>query len=183
MAERESPEKPGEKKGDRARDHEVQHQPPGLPERFDEESRRDVRHDHNRNNPAKDETKWRRENHVGIAGDVKEIEVAVNQTLRPNDPETDRREREHDWVMDRDAEANRDEIKRDHPETGHDLQFGQGDDHHRGAQECVQDAVEPELFRRDGELAVDRQDQERIEPAGPDELGNVRNVNEEECLE
>ena len=39
------------------------------------------------------------------------------------------------------------------------------------------------MFGRDRELAVDRQDQERIELSRAHELGNVRDINEEECLE
>ena len=57
-------------KGDRARDNEVQHEPAGLAERLDQEPGGDIRHDDHRNDPAEDETKQARENHVGIARDV-----------------------------------------------------------------------------------------------------------------
>ena len=46
----------------------------------------------------------------------------------------------------------------------------------------VDHAIETELFARDGELAVDRQNKERIEFPGAHELGDVRDVNEEKCL-
>ena len=51
-----------------------------------------------------------------------------------------------------------------------------------GADERVDDAVETELFGGDGELAVERQDEQRIEFPGADQLGNVRHVHEKECL-
>ena len=51
-----------------------------------------------------------RENHIRIPRDIEKIEVAVNQSLCAHDPETHRREAEHDRVMDRHAEAERDKI-------------------------------------------------------------------------
>ena len=56
-------------------------------------------------------------------------------------------------------------------------------DHDHAAEERVEHAVEAELFRGDRELAVDRQEQERIEFPGAHQLGDVGDVHEEERLE
>ena len=71
--------------------------------------------------------KRRGKNHIGIARDVKEIEVAVDQSLGPNDPEADRGEAEHDRIMHRDAEAERDQVKQDRHRAGHDVQLDERD--------------------------------------------------------
>src|SRR5438067_7163669 len=183
MAQGESPKNPGEKKRDRSCDHEMQHQPGRLIERLDQEPRGNVRHDHDRNDPAENEAEKARENHVGIARDVEEIEVAIDEPLRPDDPETDRGQREHDRVMDRHAEAEGHQIKRDQAEARDDLQLRQRDDHDDAAEDRVQHAVESELFRGNGELAVDREDEERIEPTGADQLRDVGDIDEEKRLE
>src|SRR4051812_23818158 len=114
MAEGESPENPGEKEGDRTGENEMQHEPGRLPERLDEEPRRDICHDHDRDDPAENKAKDARENDIRVAGDVEEVEVAVDETLGADDPETYRGQGEHDRVMHRDAETNRDQVKRDH---------------------------------------------------------------------
>ena len=73
--------------------------------------------------------------------------------------------------MNRDAEAERDEVEHDRERSGNDVQLPQRDYDHGRAQERVYHAIEAELFRRDRELAVNRQDEERIEFPGPHEFG------------
>ena len=63
------------------------------------------------------------------------------------------------------------------------MQLGKRDDDHDRAEKRVDHAVETELFRRDGELTVDRQDEKRIEFSGADQFRDVRDVDEEEGLE
>ena len=104
MAQSKSPENARPPKGNRRGDDKVQHQPAGLAKRFDQQSRWNIRHDDDRNDPAENKTKDLRKNHVRITRDIEEIEVAVNQSLRTHDPETYRGEAEHDRVMDRDSE-------------------------------------------------------------------------------
>src|ERR1051326_2378297 len=183
MPERESPENAREEKRDRARCHEVEHEPGRLAERLDQEPRRNVCDDDDRNDPAENETEDARENYVGIARNVEEIEVAVDQALGADDPEADRGQSEHDGIMDGDTETDRHQIKHDHARARHDLQLGQRDANDDGAENGVQDAVEPELFRRDGELAIDRQREQGIESPRPNQLRNIRDVDEEKGLE
>src|SRR2546421_4476582 len=182
MPQGKSPENTGEKKSNRSRDHEMQYQPGWLVERLDQEPRGNVGHDYDRDDPAEDEAKNSRKNNVGIARDVEEIEIAVDESLCPDDPETDRGEGEHDRVMHRHAEAHRDQIKRDHAGAGNDLQLRQRDDHDNTAEDRVQDTVEAELFRGNGELAVHWENKERVEPSGADQLGDVGDVDEEKRL-
>ena len=54
---------------------------------------------------------------------------------------------------------------------------------HRGAEQSVDNAVEPELFRGNRELAVDWQYQNRVQFPRAHELGNVCDVHEKERLE
>src|SRR6476469_2365295 len=123
MTKGESPENAGEEKRDRAGDQEMQHQPGWLAQGPDQQFSWDVRDDNDGNNPAEDELKQARKNRVGIAGDLEEIKVAVNQALGADDPEADRGQGEHDGVMNGDPETKRDQIKHDHRRAGHDLEF------------------------------------------------------------
>ena len=88
-----------------------------------------------------------RKNDVRIARDVEEIEVTVNQSLGAHDPETDRGQSEHDRVMDRDAETERDEIKQNGQRSGTLRAVAKRNDDHDRAEERVDHAVETELFR------------------------------------
>ena len=64
----------------------VQHQPAGLSERFDEQSRWNIRNDHDWNDPAENESKNPRKNYVRIARDIEKIKISVDEALRPDDP-------------------------------------------------------------------------------------------------
>src|SRR6266446_7653372 len=85
--------------------------------------------------------------------------------------------------MDRHAEPERDEIEQDRERSRRDVQTRERKDDHRRADERVDHAIEPELFRGDRKLAVHRQDEERIELPGTHQLRNVRDVDEEKRLE
>src|SRR5436190_14725270 len=113
MPEGKTPEEAGEAKNDGRSDDQLQHQVAGMPERFDQEAGRDVRHDHHRNDPSEYETEKRRENNIGITRDVEEIEVAVNQALCAHDPEAGGGEAEHDRIVHGDPETERHQIKQD----------------------------------------------------------------------
>ena len=65
----------------------------------------------------------------------------------------------------------------------YDLKLGKRDDYHHAAQNRIEHAIEAELFRGDGKLTVDRQDQQRIKFSGSDQLRDVRDIHEEERLE
>ena len=78
--------------------------------------------DHHRDDPAENEAKESRKNHVRITRDVDEIEVAVNESLRAHDPETYRGEGEHDRVMDRHSEAKRAQVKQNGTRTRDDAE-------------------------------------------------------------
>ena len=56
MAEGKTPEDPREAKRNRPGEDQVKHQPSRVPERFDEEARRNIRHDHHRDDPSENET-------------------------------------------------------------------------------------------------------------------------------
>src|SRR6266487_242576 len=161
----------------------MQHQGKRLTERFDEQARRDVRNDHHRNQPAKDQPEKPRENDVRITRDIEKVEIAIHQSLRADDPKAHRSQGEHDRVMHGDSETKRDNIKQNGKRVRHDAQLGQRKNNHAGAKQSVDDAVEPELFRGDRELAVDWQHQNGIQFSHAHELGNVCNVHEKECLE
>src|SRR5206468_11941619 len=122
-------------------------------------------------------------NRVRITRDVEEVEIAVNQTLRPHDPETDRGQAEHDRIMHRDAEPDRYGVKQDRHRSWDDTELRQGNANDHTAEGGVDDAVEAELFGRDGKLTVDRQDQERVQFSGTDQLRNSGDVDEKERLE
>src|ERR1051326_6263769 len=99
MAEGESPENAREEKRDRARCHQMEHEPGRLAEGLDQEPRRNVCDDDDRNDPAENEAEDARENYVGIARNVEEIEVAIDQALGADDPEADRRQGGGDGKM------------------------------------------------------------------------------------
>jgi len=87
MPQRKPPENAGQPKNNARRNNEMEHQPHWLSERFDEQPGGDVRDNYDRNDPAKNDAKNPREDHVWIAGDIEEVKVAVDQALRPYDPE------------------------------------------------------------------------------------------------
>jgi len=64
-----------------------------------------------------------------------------------------------------------------------DTEFRQGNDNDHAAERGINHAVETELFGRDGELAVDWQDQEGVEFSSADQLRNGGDVDEKERLE
>src|ERR1700730_1437810 len=115
--------------------------------------------------------------------EVEEIEATINQSLRAHDPKTDRSQAQHDRIVNRDSETNRDQVEQDRHRRWNDPEFRQGNADDYAANGRVNDAVETELFGRNGELAVHRQDEERVELSGADELGNVGHVDEKERLE
>src|SRR5438105_15470466 len=85
--------------------------------------------------------------------------------------------------MHRDAESDRDEIKQDRYRRGNDAKFGERHADNHSADRGINHTVEAELFRRNGELAVDRQDEERVELSSAHQLRNGGDVGEKECLE
>jgi hypothetical protein len=113
VAKGEVPEEAGETKNEPGRRDEVEHEPKWLAERLDQYAGGDIGDDDDRDEPAEDETEQARVDNVRVAGDVEEIEIAVNQSLSTNDPEADGSERDHDGVVNSDAEADGDEVKRD----------------------------------------------------------------------
>jgi hypothetical protein len=182
-AEGESPEGAGQAK-DNGRGHdELKHERSGLAERLDQEPRRNVRDDHNRDNPPENDFEEPRENCVRVARDVQEIEVAVNQSLRAHDPKTDCGQTEHDRIMDRNAETDRDDIKQDRQRSGDVAEVGERDADNNAANHGVDHAVEPELFRGNGELAVNRQDEKRVELSSANQFRNGGYIDEKERLE
>ena len=95
----------------------MQHQPPRVPERLDEEPRRNIGDDHHGDDPAENEKEDSWENDVRITRDVKKIKIAVDQSLSANDPKADSGQAEHDGIMHRDAKAERDEVKQNRAGT------------------------------------------------------------------
>src|ERR1700730_10419459 len=182
MAQGKKPERSREAEDNRRSDYQLEHQLHWLTKRFDKKPRRNVCHDHYWNDPAKNEAKEPWENYVRVARDVEKIEVAVNKSLRPHDPETHRRQAEHDRVMNRDPESDSGQIKQDRHWTGNDAKARQGNADDGCSDNGVDHAIETELFGGSGELAVDRQDEHGIEFSSADELGNVGHVHEKERL-
>ena len=93
---------------------------------------------------------------------MEKIEIAVDESLRAHDPETERGQAQHDRVMHRDAEADRDDVKQDRAHARRDVKIRERDDDDDSAEDRVEHAIEAELFRGDGELTVDRQNEERV---------------------
>src|ERR1700736_1343261 len=111
MAQGKTPEKARQPEDNGGGNHELEHELAGMAQRFDQQTRRDIGHDHHRNNPAEDESEKARENYVRIARNIEKVEITVDQTLRANNPKADGREAEHDGVMNGDAETQRGEVK------------------------------------------------------------------------
>src|SRR5215467_4996610 len=82
-----------------------------------------------------------------------------------------------------DAETKRNNIKHNGKQIRHDVQFEQRNKNHEGAKQCVDNAVEAELFCGNRELAVDWQYQNGIQFSSAHELGNVCDVHKKERLE
>src|SRR5438105_2104425 len=161
----------------------VQHQPAGLSERFDEQSRWNICNDHDRNDPAENESKNPRKNYVRIARNVEKIEVAVNQALGPDDPKTHGREAKHDRVMHSDAEPEGGQIKQDRQRIWDEAEPGERYANDDATERGVDHAVEAKLFGRNRKLAVDGQNEQRVELSGAHKLGNTCDVDEKESLE
>src|SRR5947199_1891049 len=145
MSQRKFPKQPGEPEHNARRDDEMQHQRKRLTERFDEQARRDVRNDHHRNHPTKNQPEKPRENDVRITRDIEKVEIAIHQSLRANDPKAHRGQAEHDGVMDSNAETKRHNIEQNRKCVRYDAQLGQRDTNHGGTEQGVDNAVEPEL--------------------------------------
>src|SRR5258707_10427612 len=161
----------------------MQHQRKRLTERFDEQARWDVCNDHHRNHPAKNQPEKPRENDIRITRDIEKVEIPIHQSLRANNPKAHRGQAEHDGVMHGDSETKCDNIEQNGKCVRHHAQLGQRDTNHGGAQQSVDNAVEPELFRGNRELAVDWQHQNGIQFSHPHELGDICEVHKKESLE
>src|SRR5436190_23582307 len=134
----------------------MKHQRKRLTERFDEQASRDVRNDHHRNHPAENQPEKPWENDIRITRDIEKVEIAIHQSLRANNPKAHRGQAEHDGVMHGDAETKRDNIEQNGKCVRYDVQLGQRDANYYGTEQGVDNAVEPELFGGNRELAVDR---------------------------
>src|SRR6266446_7364747 len=105
------PKRSGEPKHNRRRDNQMQHQRNRLSERFDEQTRGNIRNNDHRNHPPKNQPEQPRKNHIRITRDVEEVEIAINQPLCAHDPKASRGQTEHNGIMHGDPETNRHEIQ------------------------------------------------------------------------
>ena len=158
MPQSKAPENTRRPECDGRSDDQMKHQPGRLPERFDQHPSRNICDDYHRHDPAKDETKQARINNVWIAGNIEEIEVAIDEALRAYDPKAEGSETEHDRIMNGDAKSDGHQIKHDVERMRRDAKPGKGDHHDQAAQRRIYYTIEAKLFRRRGKLAVDRQD-------------------------
>jgi len=165
----------------RCRDH-LQHQRERLAQWFDQNARGNIGYNDHRNDPAKNQTEEARINDVGITRDIEEVEITVNESLSAHDPETDRCQIQHDGIMNGDAETDRHQIEENMQWLRRHSETGKRNDNHRATERGIDYAIEPELFRRNGELAVDWQDQEWVESSSANQFGNVRDIDEKERL-
>ena len=124
----------------------MQHQGERLAERFNQNSRRNIGDNHHRNDPAKNQTEEARINDIGITRDIKEVEITVDKSLSAYDPETDRREIQHDGIMNGDPETDRHQIEENMQWVRHDSETGKRNDNYRATERGVDYAIEPELF-------------------------------------
>ena len=154
-----------------------------MTDRFNEKARGDVRNDHHRNHPAKNQPEKPRENDIRVTRYIEKIEIAIDQSLRTNDPKAHRGQAEHDGVMHGDSETKRHHIEQNGKWVRHDAELEQRDNNHEGPEQGVDNAVERELFRGHRELAVDWQHQNGIQFSHPHQLGDICEVNEKERLE
>src|SRR5215510_1237001 len=104
----------------------MQHQRKWLTKRFDEQPSWNVRNNHYRNHPPKNQPEKPGENDVWIPRDVEKIEIAIHQTLRAYDPEAHGSQAEHDGVMHCNAETKRYNIKQNGKQVRYDTQLDQG---------------------------------------------------------
>src|SRR6266542_2507781 len=156
MAQRKLPENAGQPKNNARSNDKVKHQLHWLSKRFDEQPGGDVRNNYDRNDPAENQAKNPREDHIRVASNVQEVKVAVNQTLRPHDPKTDCCQAEHDGVVHGDAESERDHVQQDRHWGWHDPKLRQRNTDYHATQRGVDDAVEGELLAGNSKLAVQR---------------------------
>src|SRR5947199_814870 len=144
------PKDTGQPKHNGRCDNQMQHQRKRLPQRFDQQPRGDVRDDHYRDDPAKDQAEEQWENRVRITRYIQKIKVTVNESLGAYDPEAHRRQAKHDGVMHRNPKSERGHVKQDGCWTRHNSQARQRYANHRASERRVDDAVEPELLSWDG---------------------------------
>src|SRR5439155_12179531 len=107
----ETPECPRQPKNDRRRYRQVGHEHEGLFERLNQQPRWNVGDNDYRNDPPKNEPEDLGKDDVRIAGNIEEVEIAVDQSLGAYDPEADRGQTEHDGIMDRYPENERGKVK------------------------------------------------------------------------
>src|SRR5947208_15477857 len=81
------PEDAGQPKHNGRCDNQMKHQRKRLPQRFDQKSRGDVRDDHHRDDPAKDQAEEPWENRVRITRYIQKIKETENQPLGTSIPE------------------------------------------------------------------------------------------------
>src|SRR5580765_7157567 len=162
MPQSKSPENTRQPKNNGRCDDKMKHQRKWLSKRFDEQPRGNVRNDHDRNHPAKNQLEQPGEYHVRIPRDVEKVEIAIDQALRTDDPKAYGCQTEHDGVMHRDAEAKRGDVKQDRERVRHYAQLGQRDANHYATERGIYNAVESKLFGRNSKLAVNRQNQNGI---------------------
>src|SRR5205823_13773289 len=129
----------------------MKHQPAGLLERLNQQARRNIGDNDDRDQPAEYEPEKPRINYVRITRDVEKVEIPVDQPLRADDPKTHRGKAEHDRIAHGDAKDERTQIKQDRQRIWHDPELGQRDADHHATERGVNDAVETELLRGNGE--------------------------------
>src|SRR6266480_246616 len=100
MPQSKPPENAGQPKNKRRGNDEMQHKLSRLSKRFDEQAGWNVRDDHDRNDPAENESKNFRENRVRITRDIEEIKISVDEPLSAHDPKTHRGQAKQDrhWI-------------------------------------------------------------------------------------
>ena len=156
------------------------------PRRFEgarQRPRRHVRDDDHRDEIAEDDFGRLAEHHVRIPRDIEHIVVAKDQPLRTDDPERDRRQTEEHRVVNRHPERDRHHIQRHLMRLRCDRQLHQAEHHNRHAHQRVDDVIHPKFPRRYRELCIDRQHEEKVQPARADKIGQFRDVHVEERLE
>src|SRR5262249_42772112 len=100
----------------------MQHQPPGLSERFDQQSGRNVSDDYHRNDPAEYQAEKPWKDRIRITRNVEEIKIAVNQALGAHDPKTDRCQGKHDGVVHYNTKPQRNKVKQKSCQSWYDIQ-------------------------------------------------------------
>src|SRR5215831_17683023 len=120
----------------------MQHQRKRLTERFDEQARGDIRDDHHRNHPAKNQPEKPRKNDIRITRDIEKVKIAIYQSLRAYDPKAECGQTKHDGIMHGYSETKRHEIQQNGNRIRYHAKFRQRDANHYGAKQSVDNAVE-----------------------------------------